>query len=345
VWLLGRTQIFQDELQDLRPVWKIQDEYQIYRLSEYPKQPRPHINEEEEVTSTATPPEIVTAMNAEEFFENATEIMSRGNPLSPRDPAAVKKLLSYGILPGEKLDWSSLTFSERLHLDMAKKLGSAAVTLAAFKSAEILDGWRGFPNTGDTIGNYGENYNIRAAVADIGLGANIPADAVYRVFESPYLKSARSKSYTLTFSAEKGPPPCNAFWSVTVYNSEGYLIANDLNRFALGSESALVKAADGSITIYLQSEEPEDKNQKQNWLPIPEGYGTFSLTARMYWPTDAILEEEWNMPKVEGVGEFPWDKLIIAVIVVLLICWLGYYLARGDASQTPKEEEISLVKP
>jgi len=91
----------------------------------------------------------------------------------------------------------------------------------------------------------------------------------------------------------------NAFWSVTVYNSAGYLIANDLNRYHLGSESTLSKASDGSITLYLQADEPTDAATKQNWLPIPAD-GEFSLAARMYWPTDAILEDEWVMPSVVG---------------------------------------------
>ena len=85
----------------------------------------------------------------------------------------------------------------------------------------------------DTMGVYGNYYLKRAIVAQLGLGANLPEDAIYPLNlgdEAGKPLDGDSK-YTLNF--EKGSmPPVNAFWSVTLYDRDGFQVANSLNRFA-----------------------------------------------------------------------------------------------------------------
>jgi hypothetical protein len=61
--------------------------------------------------------------------------------------------------------------------------------------------------------------------------------------------------YVLTFP--KGQtPPSNAFWSLVLYDLDGFRAPNRLNRFSLGDRDKLKFAADGSLTIYIQHDSP-----------------------------------------------------------------------------------------
>ena len=75
---------------------------------------------------------------------------------------------------------------------------------------------------------------------------------------------------------------------------------NKINRFSVGTKNKDLKfAADGSLTIYVQADEPKDPAQRANWLPAPKG--DFSLFVRSYWPKPAVTEGSWTPPPVEKV--------------------------------------------
>jgi len=77
-----------------------------------------------------------------------------------------------------------------------------------------------------------------------------------------------SNKYRIHFETNQ-LPPVNAFWSLTAYNSDEFLIKNDLNRFALGDRDNLKYDEDGSLDLYIQSTAPEAEHL-QNWLPTPQ---------------------------------------------------------------------------
>ena len=96
--------------------------------------------------------------------------------------------------------------------------------------ARVVDGWS--LNT-DTMGVYGNYYLKRAIVTQFGLGANLPEDAIYplNLADETGKPLDGANAYVLHF--DKGAmPPVDAFWSVTLYDSEGYQVANSLDRFA-----------------------------------------------------------------------------------------------------------------
>ena len=55
--------------------------------------------------------------------------------------------------------------------------------------------------------------------------------------------------------------------------------------------------ADGSLTIYVQTDAPTDPAQRANWLPAPASED-FSLYIRTYWPESAITDGRWTPPPV-----------------------------------------------
>jgi hypothetical protein len=131
----------------------------------------------------------------------------------------------------------------------------------------------------------------------IGLGANLPEDAIYPTAyidaTSATLDSA--KQYTLHFDADK-LPPVNAFWSVTLYDEQGFQVPNEIERFSLGTRNA-AKNADGSVTLYIQRDMPASDPQRANWLPAPQA-GPFNLTMRLYSPKQLALDANWKPPGI-----------------------------------------------
>jgi hypothetical protein len=93
-----------------------------------------------------------------------------------------------------------------------------------------------------------------------------------------------------------------AFWSVTLYDSEGFQVPNPLNRFNLSSWMPLKYNADGSLDLYFQNENP-GADKEANWLPAPKG--AFNLLMRLYAPKSEALTGKWNPPPVTRLQALP----------------------------------------
>ena len=180
-------------------------------------------------------------------------------------------------------------------LDLAKNLTDKGLKKSLEQGRELENGWA---VQRDTIGDYGTNYAVRAAVAMVGLGALPPAEASYpntsRDSEGGLL--AGDYSYRLHFPAGQ-TPPVNAFWSLTMYDEDGFLVANPIGRYTLGDRDKLTFNEDGSLDLLIQHEAPA-ANQS-NWLPAPKG--RFALTMRLYSPKEAFLSGRWQLPAVERI--------------------------------------------
>jgi hypothetical protein len=154
-----------------------------------------------------------------------------------------------------------------------------------------------------TMGVYGNYYLKRAIVAQVGLGANLPEDAIYplNLGDETGKPLDGANKYALHFDKEF-LPPVNALWSVTLYDTEGYQVPNILNRFAVSSWMPFKYNADGSLDLYFQNENP-GKDKKANWLPSP--IAEFNLTMRLYSPKSDALTGKWNPPPMTRVHELP----------------------------------------
>ncbi|MBV9335341.1 MAG: DUF1214 domain-containing protein, partial [Solirubrobacterales bacterium] len=93
------------------------------------------------------------------------------------------------------------------------------------------------------------------------------------------------------------PPPVDAFWSLTMYDaSKFYLVPNAIDRYSIGDRTAgLVSDDDGSVTIYIQRDPPEE-DKRSNWLPTPDG--RFRPLMRMYQPRAQILNGQYILPAI-----------------------------------------------
>jgi hypothetical protein len=98
-------------------------------------------------------------------------------------------------------------------------------------------------------------------------------------------------------------PPVNGFWSLTLYNEHHFFTPNSIKRYSVGTKNKDLKIdEEGSLTIYVQAEEPTDPARRANWLPAPKS-GDFSLYIRAYWPETAVIDGSWAPPPVERQAE------------------------------------------
>lgn len=292
VWLIGRTQT--NGASDYANVHAIQRGYQLMTLSQYPDGPPKSAppTDLRRQSPQGTPPQLVARLSTEEFFKTFCSMLA-ANPPHPDDAPMMRELATIGITAG-KFDASKLGAEGLRAFDAGAK--AAADRINTFDGRAGKPGATGWTGGGGKVGRYGTDYQARAMVARIGLGANPPEDAVYMHCDQdangkPLDGAAR---YRIHFAADQ-LPPVRAFWSVTMYSPDGYFVHNPINRFAIGDRDALKKNADGSIDLYIQHDAPGGAKDA-NWLPAPAG--EFNLSLRLYWPEDPILNHQWIPPAV-----------------------------------------------
>jgi hypothetical protein len=105
-----------------------------------------------------------------------------------------------------------------------------------------------------------------------------------------------ANKYVLHF-AKNEIPPAAAFWSITLYDKDGFLTTNALDRHAIGDRDALKFDADGSLDLYFQTESP-GQDKEADWLSAA---GDFNLLMRLYAPKATALDGRWVPPPVKRV--------------------------------------------
>lgn len=300
IWILGRTQA--NGTDDYDNVHKVQDGYTLTPLSQWGKHYTPPANLPVDASvDTKTPPLFqVNHLDGVAMLTRLATLLQK-QPPHGNDYPMLFQLQRLGLESGKPFDASKLSADQvatinKAATDALKELEFAGKTGVGMTK---VNGWL---FTTQTVGTYGTSYRQRAQGTLIGLGVNLPEDAIYPASfvdgdGKPYSGENR---YVLHF--EKGKmPPAQAFWSVTLYDGDGFQVANPLNRFAVGdhfSDNKLKTNPDGSIDIYIQNESP-GKDKESNWLPAPKG--EFNLCLRMYSPGAAMVNGSWLPPPVKRV--------------------------------------------
>jgi hypothetical protein len=230
-------------------------------------------------------------------FLTALGTALRQNPPPARDRPLLARLARVGVGPGLRPDRAGLDPGTLAAL--VAGVTTTATALPTVVRSRILQGAAaggGWSIPAANIGDYGTDYAYRAGVALFGLGANTPEEAVYpTAYTDGEGRTLDGGSrYRLVFGPGEQPPN-RAFWSLTVYDADGYLVANPQDRYAVGSSHPpLVRRADGSVVIALQRTRPTER--RVNWLPVPAG--PFRLNLRIYRPARSVLAGDWRPPPV-----------------------------------------------
>lgn len=294
-WMIGRIQT--DTESDFPNVAKLQEQFTLTQLSAWgtDKPNQGHVvTESEPQTASDNPSARVEEMSAAEFFSELSRLMQE-QPPAEVDAPVLKKLAEFGVEPGKPFEIDELGFFRRMLLERSMQLsrGRLADTLQEDRGSE--NGWA---VVREGIGVYADQYPIRSFVSMVGLGALTPKEAAYPNTQKDRQGRPLSGAHRYKVHFDAGQtPPVDAFWSLTVYDQDGFLINNPIKRYALGDRNALNMNDDGSIDILIQHLQP--RGDISNWLPSPAD--SFAVTMRLYLPKPEFLDGSWQLPPIERV--------------------------------------------
>lgn len=191
------------------------------------------------------------------------------DPADPADLAAVTafqdqiELISNSAKPFELPDYDRVSFDETRNalLALARNLSGFERMFGPRHAVEPVrhligtaTGWGGLPST---------------EASYIGVDPRLPVGR-----------------YDLTIT----DVPVDGFWSISVYNAEGFFEPNDRDAYTVNNITG-VKNADGSITVRF-GDYPADV---PNAIPISEGW---NYLVRLYRPRPEVLDGSWNFPRL-----------------------------------------------
>lgn len=319
-WIIGRT--YTKDAADFPAVHALQAQYRLTPLSKFLNQSTGEAlvrATDSVIDPTAPVLTQVARLNAREFFSRLALLMG-DNPPAPADKRIVDILAKLGIVAGHPLAWDQIDAATRKGLEdavwfvramfEARSPGTQGPTdtngvqEAFFRWANAAmnkvmlnsrNGWVMPLN----LGRYGSNYALRAMVTLVGLGANAPEDAVYpsTSVDGDGNPLDGKNRYRLHFERNQ-LPPAKTFWSLTMYNSQGFFVENPIRRYAIGDRSDLHYNRDGSLDLWIQHAQPEG-NSVSNWLPAPSG--AFKVYLRLYDPESQVLENHWIPPAIRRI--------------------------------------------
>lgn len=286
VWMIGRTLATDSPADQRRAHAKMRQ----YRLSPDP------------TTSTRRPgkPRKFPLPKDGIAWLNALDKALAQNPPPARDRPLLARLKQVGVGPGLSPRDAGLStealaaLGEGVEAETAELPGASRI--AVLTRAIANGGWL---TLDPHVGRYGTNYLLRAQLAILGIGANTPEESVYptALADSSGALLTGANSYRMVF--KRGElPPVRGFWSVTMYDFDGFLVPNAAKRYSLGpTHPPLVRRGDGSIVIAIQHTRPAERDV--NWLPAPAG--GFRISMRLYWPKPSVLRNVWRPPPLERV--------------------------------------------
>ena len=232
-----------------------------------------------------TPAYAVRAAPAEDYFASARSLLA-SDPAPMTDLKLLRRAAGLlgpnaGALP-----------------DGAKAGVAEAQTLAkaAFARQNFIQGWS-YPKA--DLGDYGQDYLYRAAVALGGLGALPVAEAMYMRAQGDGQGLFNGDGlWRLTLPAQL---PLDGFWSLSMYEAtpdgQFFFTDNPLNRYAIGDRTrGLTRNADGSLDIWIGRTDPGGA-RSANWLPAPKA-GPYALFLRTYLPRAELLDGRWRVPAI-----------------------------------------------
>jgi hypothetical protein len=163
---------------------------------------------------------------------------------------------------------------QKYDMDSLSAVGMPLIELAA-----------GLPNVIETFGRKEVVNNVRHLLATAYGWGGLPEYEAFYVNVQPDLPVA---SYSLTVK----DVPVDGFWSLSVYNKEGYFQENVHDAYSVNNLTATANE-NGSYTVHFGGDPIGD-----NYLPITEGW---NFVMRMYQPQETVIDGSWIMPDVVKV--------------------------------------------
>ncbi len=232
-------------------------------------------------------------MDAPTFYTRLCQLMSENAPLAA-DAAIVGKMAKLGMTPGATVDVMGQSRANQIAiLGGTRNAGQKIFMSKGGLKVVTANRWE----TAVGIQDFGTNYDRRAHAALMHFGASSSEDVLCpRTSKDATGKPLTSATkYHLTFAAGQLPPVSQS-WSLVAYRAPFMELVDPPNgRVVINSKSPLVPGPDGSITIYIQKDNPGGEKEA-NWLAAPEGQ--FELLLRLCGPKPEVAALQWKPPAV-----------------------------------------------
>jgi len=230
-----------------------------------------------------------------EYFSTASALLAE-NPSPATDVALLRGIAPLGLIASQKFDATKFTASEAHEIEIG--VASAKTIVMAAHPRTPINGWV-YPEL--NLGDYGQNYVLRARVALHGLAALPRQEAMYMHPVTPEGRMRFSVgAWRLNFPPNQ-LPPVDAFWSLTMYEAttqyQHFLTENPMHRYAISDRTkGLKRNPDGSLDIWISRQDPGN-GRTDNWLPAP-ARGPYTMTLRAYLPKPDLLNGTYLLPPV-----------------------------------------------
>jgi hypothetical protein len=145
---------------------------------------------------------------------------------------------------------------------------------------ELARGLRGFDHA---FGAKGDVDPVRHLLGTAAGWGGLPDREAQYIGVEPCLPVGR---YALTVR----DVPVDGFWSISVYNADGYFEPNDRNAYSVNNVTAQPND-DGSVTVHFGGDD-----DRPNLIPIMDGW---NYTVRLYRPRPEVLDRSWTFPELE----------------------------------------------
>lgn len=271
--------------------------YKLTPLSAWgkPYTPPANVPIDPSVNTAKTPFDQLHDMDAGTFYKRLAMLMV-DDPPYPADGERLAMLKRLGVEPGKDFDITKVDPEIASGLNRAVKEAWTKIAEGPF-SMKNVNGW---VNPLD-LGNFKTNYEMRAGIAYLGLGALTKKDAVYPTAYKDgdgNLLDFNTK-YTMHFDKDQ-MLPCGETWSISIYQGNFY-VRNPENKYDVAPWMPLKHNKDGSLDIYVQPNSP-GKALEANWLPSPPaGPGGMNITIRCYEPKPSFLDGSYKVPPLKKV--------------------------------------------
>lgn len=191
------------------------------------------------------------------------------DPANPKDLAVVAGLQDQITLRSSSAESFPLPDYDRTSIDETRT--------ALLELARNLSGFD------HMFGARGDVEPVRHLVGTAAGWGGLPSTEATYIGVDPRLPVGQ---YELTVS----DVPVDGFWSISVYNAEGFFEPNDRNSYTVNNITG-AKNEDGSTTVRF-GDFPDDV---ANVIPITDGW---NYLVRLYRPRPEILDGSWKFPRL-----------------------------------------------
>jgi hypothetical protein len=294
---------------DIPNVATLQDALALLPLSRYPQPPDLAARR----AGDWPLPQPVPGVPEELGFWERPRTFSQAWPPHPDDQAYQRRFAPLGLLASDS-PYVDADTELAAALQAGEQQGRAHVEEQSQQAFGLRNRWQAIPElfnsnthffefgTIDTpewkIADPQRRRLVRAIAARVGLAGNHAYEVFYPItyLDADGQPLSGEHRYVLHFDQ---PPPVDGFWSLTMYDTPGFLfVDNPINRYSIGDRTqGLASNADGSLELYLQQDRPGPE-RAANWLPAPAG--RFRPILRLYNPRpEAFDDRRWRLPAIQ----------------------------------------------